>query len=237
MADSAGGGQEAALFRAIKEQKKIDPLAGVKIGAKELVQRLIEASKNEKGVHIDSLLAAIASVAGFSCQMAIREAFVKTGKLTLRQALVEAELATGEKFYFGDLLNEPLTVGQYSIWSLAGGGAQSVGCTTLPDLHEIASHCAKTVGKDNFGHPRLPEGHGLSDLPVNYVRNVWPQIRPLLEKFCDTPIHWPILLGLAAQEVIIMGKDAIDPAIALTIVMECAFPSSKFDPVKLGIAF
>jgi hypothetical protein len=48
-----------SLKRVIAERKKEDPLIGVKIGSKEVVQRLINGMKDEKGVHIESLLTAL----------------------------------------------------------------------------------------------------------------------------------------------------------------------------------
>ena len=54
----------AALKSAIDAQKETDPLAGLKIGAKEINQRLINGLKNEKGVHIESFLTVIGALAG-----------------------------------------------------------------------------------------------------------------------------------------------------------------------------
>lgn len=49
---------------AIEQQKAQDPLVGAKIGADELVQKLIASMQDGKGVHVDSLLAIVASLAG-----------------------------------------------------------------------------------------------------------------------------------------------------------------------------
>ena len=37
------------------------------------------------------------------------------------------------------------------------------------------------------------------------------------------------MLALSIQQVIVMAKDAIEPGLALTIVMESAVPMSKVD--------
>lgn len=227
---------EENLLRAIEKQKKTDPLAGVKIGAKELVQILMNASKNERGIHIDSLLAIIGSLAGFSCQMAIRKGVVQTGKITMKQAFMEVMATNGKKYYFGDLLNEPLITMQYSVWKIAAGGAQSIGLKQFPDLNEMLKYCVSTVGSEQFGKPRLPDGHNISDMPINYVQHLWNPIFPTLNKFCDSPSQWPVMLGIAAQNAIVMSKGTIDPLLALTIIMECAIPASKFDPLPLGIS-
>ncbi len=226
---------EKILFENIKKQKATNPLIGVQLGAKELVQILMNASKNDKGVHIDSLLGLIGSLAGFSCQMAIRESFVKTGKATLKQVVMEVGDKDGRKYYFGDLQNECLLTNKYSVWVLVGGTAQHLGLKSLPDINEMVAYTSSVVGGEEFGKPRLPNGREISDLPINYVKHVWSRIIPTLNKFCSSPLEWPVMLGLTAQEIMTMGKDAIDAASALTIVMECAIPASKFDPVPLGI--
>ncbi|MCK9609455.1 MAG: hypothetical protein M0R33_23755 [Methylomonas sp.] len=61
-----------ALVRAIREQSKEDPLVGAKLGGKEIFQRLVDGMKNEKGVHIESVLCALGALAGYSCQANLR---------------------------------------------------------------------------------------------------------------------------------------------------------------------
>ncbi|WP_157679272.1 hypothetical protein [Methylovulum psychrotolerans] len=57
-----------ALIHAIRERSKDDPLVGAKLGGKEIFQRLLDSMKNEKGVHVESLLCALGALAGYSCQ-------------------------------------------------------------------------------------------------------------------------------------------------------------------------
>ena len=60
-----------ALIHAIREKSKEDPLVGVKIGGKEIYQRLIEAMTTPQGVHIESLLCACGALAGYACQASV----------------------------------------------------------------------------------------------------------------------------------------------------------------------
>src|SRR5262245_15868703 len=46
-----------AMMRAIAERKKVDPQVGVKIGGKEVYHRVVGAMKDQRGVHVESLLA------------------------------------------------------------------------------------------------------------------------------------------------------------------------------------
>ena len=217
-----------ALKSAIDAQKKKDPLMGLKIGAKEVNQRLINGLKNKKGVHIESFLTVIGSLAGFSCQMSVREALKNAEATGEKIVWATASGADGKKYYFGDALNKPLAESNYSIWNLVAGAVEKLGAK-LPDVSEIFKHVAGTVGSDTFGIPRIPNSHSPGDLPMNYLKVIWPCIFPVAAQFCDNPSEWPILFGIAIQEAMFMAKDVIDPGLAATIVMECAIPMSKVD--------
>ena len=216
----------AAFFRALDDRRKEEPLVGAIIGGKEVCKRLIAAMKDTKGVHVESLLGALGSLAGFTCQMSVRAEDPAAGD----GAFVVVGGADGRSYFFGDRLNGPLAENQYSIWGLAAGKAQGLGCTELPDINEIFSHVTTTVGGDRFGLPRIPEGHRPGALPFDYLKALWTGIMPLVRRFCARPAEWPILFGIAIQEAMTLGKDVIDPRLATVIVMECAVPMSKIDP-------
>lgn len=225
---SATGSNQAeqALLRQIAERSKTDPLIGAKIGSKEITQRLIGTMKTERGVHIESLLSALGSLAGYSCQAALRAQAVARGK-PATGLLTAVEARNGETYFFGDHLNRLMAESQYSVWGISGSGAQQAGCARLPDLSDIFKHVASVVGTEAFGVPRIPERNKPQDSPINYVRALWPVLQPLVAKFCPNPEHWPILLSLSIQDVIGMGKSEIDPCLALRLVMESAIPMSK----------
>lgn len=217
-----------ALMRAIEEKRKTDPLIGAKLGSKEVNQRLINAMKNEKGVHVESLLCALGALAGYSCQANLRAQALAKG-LPETAAFTVVDTVDGKKYFFGDPLNQALAESQYSVWSLAAGAARHNGCSSLPDISEIFGHVSETVGGAEFGIPRIPEGHQPGDTPINYVKALWPKLLPTIKQFCQKPSEWPILLGLAVQEILDMSKGVISPDLALKIVMESAIPMSKVD--------
>lgn len=218
----------AALMRAIEEQRKNDPLVGAKLGSKEVNQRLINAMKNEKGVHIESLFCALGALAGYACQANLRAQALDKG-MPETAAFTVIDTADGKKYFFGDPLNQVLAESKYSVWGLAAGAAQHNGCSSLPDISEIFGHVSKTVGSVEFGIPRIPDGHQPGDRPINYVKALWPNLLPTIKQFCQKPSEWPILLGLAVQEIMDMSKGVIAPDLALKIVMESAIPMSKVD--------
>lgn len=218
----------AVLIQAIRERSKEDPLIGAKLGAKEVFQRLLDGMKNEKGVHIESLLCALGALAGYSCQANLRAQALAKG-MPETAALQAVGTKDGKQYFFGDPLNNALAGSQHSVWGLAGGAAQHAGAKELPDLNEIFQHTSSTIGGDLFGIPRVPEANTAGDRPINYVKAMWPALFPAVKLFCPNPVDWPILYGLAIQEAIDAGKSAIDPALALKIVMESAVPMSKID--------
>ncbi len=225
------------MDEALDKAKEQDPLAAVRLGGKELVEMLMDGwqKTDERGIHIDSILGVLGSLAGFSCQMAIWELLVRTGKASISQILHTVEGLDGKKYYFGDFLNKPIFSTPYSLWNMTANALKAAGSETYPDAREIAAYTASVVGSEAFGKPRLPDGHNLSDVPIHYVQTFWPAFLPLLKKRCDSPTQWPILLGFSAYHVIVTYKEVIDPFIAATIVLECAIPTSKLDPIDLGL--
>ena len=118
-ADAQQSTAEAAMMAAIEAQKKSDPLVGAKIAGKEIVSRLINGMKNEKGVHVESLLCALGALAGYSCQANLRAQAIARG-LDPNAPFQVVKTNDGEEYYFGDPLNEALAEGKLSVWSLAG---------------------------------------------------------------------------------------------------------------------
>lgn len=205
-----------------------DPLFGVKKGGKLLAKNLFTAMSTDKGIHVESLLSALGALAGYACQISVREEYVHQQKRAESEVFIVVNSKQfGDTYYFGDLLNKPLAESRYSVWSLASGAAQKNGLTELIDLHDIFRHVTDTLGKSEFGVPRIPDAHKAREVPINYVSFLWPQLFPLARSFCRKPSEWPILFGVAIQEILYVSKGMIEPQMALTIIMESAIPMSK----------
>jgi hypothetical protein len=104
-----------------------DSLIGAKIGGRKLAERLIAALKNDRGVHVESLLCAAGALAGYSCQAAVRAVNRAQGQDEIA-TLTIARTADGQSFFLGDQLNKYVAEGSLSIWSIAAGGAQGCEC-------------------------------------------------------------------------------------------------------------
>jgi hypothetical protein len=199
-----------------------------------------ELDEPGRGTNIETALTALGALAGFSAQMAIREYFIKAGKITEEKAFATVKTKDGSTYFFGDLLNEPLIStqkGQFSIWNFVAGAAQSLGAKELPDLNEIFSHVANTVGTDKFGVPRLLPRHMPHAPPFELLNKFWNPIRNHLAINTDTPGSWPYVLGQATQILMIQAKGVIDPALAAKVVMESVIPMSKCDPASVHHAY
>ena len=205
-----------------------DPLAGAKLGAQVVFERLVRAMKNDQGVHAESLLCALGALAGYACQASLRADALAKG-LPEQAYLTEVGTRDGKKFFFGDALNKPLAESKLSVWNIAASAARQAGCATPPDLAEIFKHSSQVVGSPQFGVPRLPAGHPTGDLPINYVRMFWPALSPEVGKTCPTPDLWPVAYALAVVHAITVAGPTLDPCVALAIVMESAVPMSKID--------
>jgi hypothetical protein len=213
----------------------------------ELSRELIDWLQNElrrgRETQQEAVLCALGALAGYAAQQAIREALVKTGKLTLDQAFAVIETRSGEVFFFGELLNAVIVAkdggrhnggngaGHASIWKIVSESGFEAGAINLPDVTDVIKHCAATVGRDEFGIPRVPDVHMPNILPREAVSRFWPAARRKLAG--KEPMSWPLQLALAARSLIISLKHTLRPDIAVQIVMESAVPMSKIDPVSL----
>jgi hypothetical protein len=208
--------------------------------SQELLDLLLDALRDQSGVQVETALALIGALAGFSAQMAIRESLVVTGKVPEDKAFVVVETKNGEKYYFGDALNEFLfehKPGNFSVYAFVGGAAQKAGASQLPSLQEIAAHVARTIGTEKFGILRLPADNAPKMDPIALLQRFWDGTRNFLVLNRQPPMTWPFSLGLTAQKLILMAKDTIDPALASKIVMEAAIAMAKVDPTKIRTAY
>ncbi len=220
--------QTEALLHVILQHGKEGPMASARMGAKEVSQRLLARMENQQGIHFESLLCSLGALSGYACQAYLRAQAVARG-MRENSAFLVVDTSDGKQFFFGDPLNKTLVNSQYSLWSLAATAARQVGAEEFPDMNELFEHTASVLGSKQFGIPRIAEQHRAKDLPLNYLKDLWPELLPVVKSFCPAPANWPIVFGMATQEAIIRSKDLVEPALALKIVLESAIPMSKVD--------
>jgi hypothetical protein len=219
---------QEAFQLALEVRKKQDPLIGAKIGGPEILLQLMNALRDQKGIHIESLICALGSLAGYACQSAARMYGASSRSLE-DVSWVEIKTNDGRLFFSGDSINKPLVEAKLSVWSLAAGQAQHLGCKELLDIHEVFEFVIRSIGNEKFGKLRVVSEHQSRNWPIQYVNYLWEPLLPMVKRFCPEPEDWPLLYGFAIQGAISQGKDILDPCLALKIAMESAVPMSKID--------
>jgi hypothetical protein len=205
---------------------------GSQKGAERVAQFLVDAYRDERGVHAETVLSAVGALAGFAAQEAIWEGCVRPGRMQPQQALMRVDTKSGETYFFGDFLNTIVATtqpGQLSVWRFVAGAALKAGTKSLPQLEPIFAHSAETVGTPDFGIPVLPSNVALKEMPRQALRH-WPRVKAILVTADVQPLHWPLELGVAAQLLLKQAKDTIPPDIGALVVMQAAIPMSKVDP-------
>lgn len=192
--------------------------------------------KDERGVHIESALSALGALSGFALQKGIREELIKKQGKQEQDVFSVVKTKNGDTYYFGEIFNQPLydtREGKFSVWAIVAGGAQQAGANKLPDINNLAKANASSVGNDDYGKLTVPKHHQPKDHPTEAIQKHWVIAKKLLEAKGSEPLMWSWEIAIVAQELIILGKQAISPEIAAQIVMEPAISMSKIDPNKI----
>jgi hypothetical protein len=185
-------------------------------------------------VHAETLLTEIGALAGFSVQISIRKSVIERQHLDPSEILVEVATKNNEVYYFSDLLNwmlfENLENPPFCVWAYVLAAVPRDHHLLLPDIAEIVSHAARTVGTRHFGVPRLPREHMPHKLPREALEEHWRFIRSEFDAQTRDPSDWPYDLAAAAQWQILTARETLNMALAARIVIEAAIPMSKIDP-------
>ena len=201
----------------------------------------------EGRVHAESYLAATGALAGFAAQRAL---FHRLSGLSAERRVGQVMVATtksGEKFFFGDRLNDALIARReeekrLKIWPLAFDAAISSGMkpAAAPKLETLFGYVAGRISEPFFPSPERKPGASAKDLLTLF----WPLARQAFDgrltarKLAEGEIkvvneHWrPVIMAFLAQDCLLEATQAMAPAKALTILMESAIYGSKVDPAE-----
>ena len=188
-------------------------------------------------IHPETILTEIGALAGFAAQISIRRAIIAPQNLDPDNVLVEAVTKSGEKFYFSDLLNwilfENLTQPPFSLWAYLIAVVPEPLRPRLPDVTEIVSNAARTVGTRRYGVPRVPPAHVPRKMPRAALDEHWRVVQQEFAASKRDPAQWPYDLAWAAQWQMVTSRDQVPLPLAAQIVMEAAIPMSKIDPASV----
>lgn len=202
-------------------------LDNLKKGANEIFVRLINSMRDEKGLcHPQSLLCALGSLAGYACQRDVRDVYMKGKGFSEDKVFTVVQDKKGRNYFFGDLINEPVAEGKYSLWSLVGGALNAMN-VPLIDLNDIFRYVSYVCGGEQFGKVRSCV---TGETMESYLKILWKPLFPLAQKYAEeNELH--IVFGLAVQKAMMACKGAVEPQEMARIVMESAVSMSKIELV------
>lgn len=222
------------------------------VAIRELQLYLLKSIKDERGVHVETLMAAAGAIAGFSAQYTIRKTVVEAGVLPLHGgrdfnagAFVIAQGKDGQEYYYGDLLNSyllpqaaPLGPGPYTLYGFLSYSVKKEGGrpTSKETLVEIFKSATRSAGSGEFGRFTLPEKHWPKVPARELLNRYWSGARGILSKARSAqgtalPVkYWPAACALATSSLVKLVKKALSPELVMRVALEAAIPMSKVDP-------
>jgi hypothetical protein len=188
----------------------------------------------EGQVHADTYVATAGVIAGYAAQQSLRE-------LDPSPRLDVITTSSGEQYLSGEPLDAMLLAKTEAeacgrVWPRAAGAASHVGMlmSRIPNVDDMFRHVAKSLGGPSEGLPSTGPEHQPLVPARQLLALAWPLVTQVFEAV-DSQRHWgPVPLkwrGAVAAYVtarpILDVRDVLDPAIALTILMESAIYASK----------
>lgn len=193
----------------------------------DLVPKIIA---DERGVHIQNLVAILASCGGAACLKAAFSTLEQAGQTPQQAGMMVIEGQDGRTYYYGDLPNRFLWESEASLLGLTLGAAQELGgAVSAQMVEEVMGHVAKSVGTPEFGVPRLNDIERTSDLPIEWAKVFNAKLAQALDTYEVPYDQRPAAFGFALQRAIAAGRQAAPPASLARLAIECAIPMAKLD--------
>lgn len=189
------------LHAHLQENADSDPYAPCRFASQEILARLTALTQDDKGIHIESTLVLLGSLAGYA-------------------SLQYANSQTSNPQEVLRLINEQLLGDTYSLHNLLNGALNHHHAPLL-NTQDIINHVQDGLGKAHFGTPRLPKGHDIKYPPIECVA-LWEVFEVVLADFLVTPDKAVVAFGVAIQDFIGQAKTLLDPTLLATLALECA---------------
>ncbi|HEX7034427.1 MAG TPA: hypothetical protein VF210_01555 [Pseudomonadales bacterium] len=100
-------------------------------------------------------------------------------------------------------------------------------------MDQIVGKTAASMGSDHYGRMDLPEADQPARGSEALLWKYWNPTRNVLVLNRQNPEIWPFVFALAAQQLLMAGKDVMDPTLAARILLEAAVPMSRLDPGRI----
>lgn len=228
----------------IHAEKECDPINRFKHDAEQIYYLVKDYLSLNGGFDLPSLFCALGALAGQSCLQRALTLYEPPENIHSAQALLaEGSLVpigteNGQELFFGNLLNQPLYESKYSVWNAIHSYLKQLDRQWDLDVNEIFDYVVRSGGKDKFGMLRVPMPYMPRELPIFYLKQLWPKTTEALGKISTNKTDWPFILSgalLHAIDTHKQGSNKLHPALIAKIVMESAVPMSKV-PIEPNIA-
>jgi hypothetical protein len=204
------------------------------LAAGNLANNLASWVEHEGRVHAETYVATSGAIAGYAAQATLK---AKDPSAPLQTVTT----SSGADYLFGDALNDMLFANTAveaggRVWPRAVAAAMKAGLSRIPNVDDMFQHVAKSLGGPLEGRPSTGADHQ----PLVPARQLlvlyWPGVMRLFSAAFDDvhrrfgpvpPASWQAVTAYAVSRPILDVKDVLDPAIALTILMESAIYASK----------
>lgn len=215
-----------AVLRHLREQEKIEPGIREQLAGRILFDFTCEIMKDERGVRIENLLAALASVGGMECIAPIIEG-AAPGTTMEQLGLTVVQGSDGRMYFFGDAPNRLLVESPDSLISLAFGTAQGLGAAVTMDMiRDEMKLVASRVGSADFELLDLPPAH-MVDRPTEWARIFRRKLAEPMDLYEVPPMRRATTIGNAIQRAMVAAKDNADPMMCARVVLQCATRTAK----------
>lgn len=196
-----------------------------KQSANEILNRLLYSMKSPEGyVHPQSLLCCIGSLAGYSCQEDVRRIYTEDKGLSEEDVFTVFTDKSGNKYFYGDMIDSLLTGNDHSIWSFTGGVLYKLG-EPFTDVGEILRYTAATAGSEKFGKIR---NCITGETVQSYIKLLWQPLLNVADSSAERgELHG--VYGLCIQKALMTCKDAVAVTEGARIVMESALTGARIN--------
>jgi len=200
----------------------------------EILSHLLDAGRDDRGLHLETALSCVGALAGFAAQMAVR-AFAASAEMPPERLFSIAIGSDGRSYYSGMPLRTVLASdeeGEQSVWRLVSAPARVAGLEPAqpgPIFDEVAG----TIGTKAFGEPAMSREGRLRELPIDSLKAHWGEVETILERHGTPTTRWSVEIATAARSLIERTKDSLSPDLAARIVMESAVMMSSVDPSQV----
>lgn len=206
-----------------------------------IYQTVRSGCKTPMGAHVETFLSSLGSLAGFGCQMALRDGLIKPGLKKEKDLFTTVEGDDGGKYYFGTSLNRLLIEDRNSVFAIITGGIYRNGYSEYPNVFAISKRVSQNIGGPDFGTINVPQSHQPLLRPITSLRKFWPLLYPQISRHYASlkratldPLSLGSLFAEVIQLLMVETKNIIPPPLSGQIAFEAAMAMASVDPAALA---